>query len=129
MRTPRETISLFVDAFVAAWPTGDAGPLADFFTDDAVYCNGPLEPVAGRMAIVSALESFMAVGGRVWVDMRHVVTAGEVVMTERVDYLEVEGRSAALPVAGVFELAGPRIRAWRDHFDLAQFASHLDGGA
>lgn len=128
MREPRETISEFVDAFVAAWPTGDASRLADFFTDDAVYCNGPLEPVAGRTAILAALEAFMEVGGRVSVDMRHVVAVGDLVMTERVDYLEVDRRSVALPVAGVFELAGPRITAWRDYFDLAQFAAHLDPG-
>ncbi|HEY6471381.1 MAG TPA: SgcJ/EcaC family oxidoreductase [Acidimicrobiales bacterium] len=128
MREPRETINVFVDAFVAAWPTGDASRLADFFTEDAVYCNGPLEPVAGRTAILAALQAFMEVGGRVSVDMRHVVAEGDLVMTERVDYLEVDGRSLALPVAGVFELAGPRIKAWRDYFDLAQFASHLDPG-
>jgi limonene-1,2-epoxide hydrolase len=128
MRGPLETIDAFVAAFVAAWPTGEAGALADFFTEEVVYRNGPLEPVAGRTAVLAALEAFMEVGGRVSVDMLHVVTEGELVMTERVDYLEVDGRSVALPVAGVFELAGPRIKAWRDYFDLAQFASHLDPG-
>jgi limonene-1,2-epoxide hydrolase len=128
MREPRETIGAFVDAFVAAWPTGDASRLADFFTEDAAYCNGPLEPVLGRRAILSALGAFMEVGGRVSVDMLHVVSEGELVMTERVDYLEVDGRRVAMPVAGVFELAGPRIKAWRDYFDLAQFTSHLDTG-
>jgi limonene-1,2-epoxide hydrolase len=128
MRGPLETIDAFVGAFVAAWPTRDAGALADFFTEDAVYRNGPLEPIVGRAAILGALEAFMEVGGRVSVDMLHVVADGGLVMTERVDYLEVDGRSVVLPVAGVFELAGPRIKAWRDYFDLAQFASHLDPG-
>lgn len=128
MREPLETIGAFVDAFVAAWPTGDASGLAEFFTEDALYRNGPLDPVTGRTAILAALEGFMDVGGRVSVDMVHVVAVGELVMTERIDYLDVDGRSAALPVAGVFELEGPRIKAWRDYFDLAQFAPHLDPG-
>jgi limonene-1,2-epoxide hydrolase len=123
MTEPLETIGAFVDAFVAAWPTGEAGSLGDFFTEDAVYHNGPLAPVAGRAAIVQTLEALMAIGGRVSVDMVHVVANGNVVMTERVDVLEANDRSVTLPVLGVFELAGGRIAAWRDYFDLDQFSA------
>ncbi len=123
MREPLETIDAFVDAFVAAWPTGDARSLADFFTEDAVYRNGPLAPVAGRSAIVETLEALMATGGRVSVDMVHVVADGNVVMTERIDFLEANDRSVSLPVLGVFEVASGRIAAWRDYFDLGKFAA------
>jgi limonene-1,2-epoxide hydrolase len=123
MRQPLETIGAFVDAFVAAWPTGDARSLGDFFTEDAVYRNGPLAPVAGRAAIVETLEGFMAMGGRVSVEMVHVVADGDVVMTERVDYFEANDRLVSLPVLGVFEMAGGRIAAWRDYFDLGQFVA------
>ncbi len=129
MTEPHETIAAFVDTFVAAWPTGDAGPLGDFFTEDAVYRNGPLAPVAGRAAIVENLESLMAVGGRVSVDMVHVVADGGVVMTERVDFLEADGRRVALPVLGVFEVESGRIAVWRDYFDLGQFAAERAGPA
>jgi limonene-1,2-epoxide hydrolase len=128
MRRPLETIGAFVDAFVAAWPGGDAGALGDFFTEDAVYRNGPFEPVVGRAAIVASLEGIMTAGGRVSVEIRHVVGSGDLVMTERVDFLEVDGRSLALPVAGVFELRDQRIAAWRDYFDLAEFRSDLGSG-
>jgi limonene-1,2-epoxide hydrolase len=123
MREPLETIDAFVDAFVAAWPTGDARSLADFFTEDAVYRNGPLAPVAGRTAIVEALGALMAVGGRVSVDLVRVVADGNVVMTERVDIFEANDRSITLPVLGVFEMASGRIAAWRDYFDLGQFVA------
>jgi limonene-1,2-epoxide hydrolase len=128
MRKPLETIEAFVAAFVTAWPTGDARVLAEFFTEDAQYRNGPLEPVVGRTAIVAALEAVMEVGGRVSVDVVHVVAEGRLVMTERVDYLELDGKRLALPVAGVFELEGPRIKAWRDYFDLAEIAFLLRPG-
>lgn len=121
MRAPLETIDAFVDAFVTAWPTGDAASLGDFFTEDAVYHNGPLAPVAGRAAIVETLEALMAMGGRVSVEMVHVVADGDVVMTERIDFFEANDRSVSLPVLGVFEMAGGRIAAWRDYFDLGQF--------
>jgi limonene-1,2-epoxide hydrolase len=55
--------------------------------------------------------------------MVHVVANGNVVMTERVDVLEANDRSVTLPVLGVFELAGGRIAAWRDYFDLDQFSA------
>ena len=60
--------------------------------------------------------------------MVHVVADGGLVMTERIDYLVADGRSVALPVLGVFELTGPRIVAWRDHFDLAQFGAQWSSG-
>lgn len=100
MRDPLETIAAFVDAFVTAWPTREAGVLGDYFTEEAVYRNGPLEPVAGRPAIVATLGSFMSMGGSVSVDMVHVLADGPLVMTERVDHFTSGGRSVALPVAG-----------------------------
>ncbi|HEY1653072.1 MAG TPA: limonene-1,2-epoxide hydrolase family protein [Acidimicrobiales bacterium] len=128
MRAPLETINAFVDAFAAAWPTADAGSLGDFFTEDSVYRNGPLAPVAGRAAIVETLEAMMSMGGRVSVEMVHVVADGNLVMTERVDFIVVDGRSAALPAFGVFELVGEQIAAWRDYFDLAQFDAQWSAG-
>lgn len=99
--------------------------MGDFFTENAVYRNGPLDPVTGRTAIVATLETFMGMGGRVSVDMVHSLVDGPLVMTERVDYFVNGGHSIALPVFGVFELDGGRIAAWRDYFDLAQFTSQL----
>jgi limonene-1,2-epoxide hydrolase len=125
MPEPLETIAAFVDAFVAAWPTGEADVLGRYFTEDAVYHNGPLAPVVGRAAIVATIESFMGMGGTVTVDMVHALAVGPLVMTERVDYFVADGRTFALPVAGVFELNGGQIAAWRDYFDLGGFTSQL----
>ena len=45
---------------------------------------------------------------------------GNTVINERVDTIKMKGKSADIPVAGVFELnnAG-KIAVWRDYFDLA----------
>ncbi|RIK28224.1 MAG: hypothetical protein DCC55_38880 [Chloroflexi bacterium] len=53
--------------------------------------------------------------------MLNIAAAGNVVFTERVDRIDAVGRHVDLPVAGVFELDGERIRAWRDYFDLATY--------
>jgi limonene-1,2-epoxide hydrolase len=55
-----------------------------------------------------------------WVILRHVAQ-GSVVMSERVDRFRVGETWLELPVVGVFELAGERIRLWRDYFDLQTY--------
>jgi limonene-1,2-epoxide hydrolase len=129
MRTPVETVTAFVAAFVDAWPRRDAEVLVSFFAEDAVYENGPLEPVHGRSAICATLREFMAMGGDVDVDMRHMVAEGSIVMTERVDFFAAGGRRISLPVMGIFEVRDGVICAWRDYFDLNQFSSQMDFGS
>jgi limonene-1,2-epoxide hydrolase len=120
-----ETIAAFVEAFIAAWPTGDAERLGEFFSHDAVYHNGPLPPVKGRTAIVANLAGFMALGGQVDVDMVHIVADGPIVMTERVDHFVGADGKLSLPVMGTFEVHDGVITSWRDYFDLSQFTSQL----
>ena len=125
---PAQTISAFVDAFIAAWRSRDATALASYFSEDAVYHNGPLPPVHGLDAIVAEIASFMEMGGDVGVDIVRMVADGPTVMVERVDHFTRDGQTASLPMFGVFEIREGRIYAWRDYFDLNQFTSQLSGG-
>jgi limonene-1,2-epoxide hydrolase len=115
----------FMAAFVDAWPTGDAVTLGRFFSEDAEYCNGPLEPVHGREAIVADLAGMMIIGGEVEADILHLLSDDAVVMTERVDYVTLGGRTAGLKVAGVFEVHDGVITGWRDYFDPKEFGAQL----
>ena len=99
-----EVVHDFMAAFTEASPTGDATMLGRFFSEDAIYCNGPLEPVFGREAIVADLAMMMSLGGEVEVEVRHLLSDGEVVMTERVDYVRLGGKRAGLRIAGVFDV-------------------------
>jgi limonene-1,2-epoxide hydrolase len=49
------------------------------------------------------------------------------VLNERVDSFIVNGRPVVVPVAGVFEISGGKIKAWRDYFDLATYMNQLKG--
>jgi limonene-1,2-epoxide hydrolase len=118
-------VRAFMAAFTAAWPTGDAAPLGRFFSDAAEYCNGPLEPVHGRDAIVADLARMMGLGGEVEAEILHLLSDGAVVMTERVDYVKLDGRTASLRIAGVFEVYHGGITGWRDYFDATEFAAQL----
>jgi limonene-1,2-epoxide hydrolase len=120
-----EVVRDFMAAFMAAWPTGHAATLNRFFSEDAEYCNGPLEPVHGREAIVADLARMMSLGGEVDADIRHLLSDGAVVMTERVDYLRLGGKTANLRIAGVFEVHDGVITGWRDYFDPKEFGAQL----
>lgn len=127
MRTAAQTVREFIAAFVETWPTGDGTPLAGFFSVDAVYHNMPMPPVHGRPAIAATFTGFMRLGGRVGVDLIHLLADGPIVMTERVDHFLGPQRTVSLPVTGVTEVHDGLITAWRDYFDLAGFTAQLAG--
>ncbi len=110
--------------YCAAWSRGDVEALVAAFTEDAVYHNIPMPPCEGKAAIRSFIEGFLpGTAKSVEFDIRHQLVSGNVVMNERVDTLDMPNGKVALPVCGVFELtADGKIAAWRDYFDMAQFA-------
>lgn len=120
-----EVVLDFMAAFSAAWPTGDAVTLNRFFSEDAEYRNGPLEPIHGREAILAGLVQMMSLGGEVYADIRHLLSDDSVVMTERIDYVRLGGKTAGLRIAGVFEVQDGLITGWRDYFDPNEFAAQL----
>lgn len=119
--TPAEVVA----EFIASWPGGDAAHLASFFAEDAVYHNIPMDPISGREAIEATFASFMVMAERIEFETLHTAVDGNLVMTERVDRFISPERTIVLPVMGSFEVAGGKIRAWRDYFDLAQFTSQM----
>lgn len=63
------------------------------------------------------------------IDVRHQIAVGDLVMNERLDTFTFhDGGWVVLPIAGVFELRGGKITAWRDYFDLSTFRRQVPGG-
>lgn len=108
-----------VRAFCDAWSRRDPEEIAGWFTDDGVYHNIPMEPAKGRGQILNLLRFILAPAQKVEFEIKALAAAGTIVFTERVDRFEMAGKQVELPVAGVFEVEGDKIRAWRDYFDLA----------
>jgi limonene-1,2-epoxide hydrolase len=121
---PTDAIDI-VRRFCAAWEKGDVDALLDFFTDDAVYHNIPIDPVQGKDAIRATIAGFTAGVERIEFRVHHIMGDGSVVMTERTDVFVLPTTTIELPVMGTFELTGNRISAWRDYFDLNQFMSKM----
>jgi len=109
-----------VTEFCRLWANPDPQELAGYFTEDAVYHNIPMQPVQGRGAIKEFIAGFLAQFDGVDFTVHRQVCKGNLVLNERTDVLRrKDGPAIRLPVAGVFEIEGDRIAAWRDYFDMA----------
>ncbi len=122
-----DTPTELVRRFCAAWGDGDLDAIVAFFTDDAVYHNIPVDPVTGKEAIKSTIAGFTAGVDKIEFRVHNIAADGNVVMTERTDVFVTPAKTIELPVMGTFEVAGDKIVAWRDYFDMNQFMSQLSG--
>lgn len=111
--------------FIAAWPRLNTDEIVGFFAPDGIYHNMPMQPVQGTEALRAFIAGFLA--GWTWTqwEVLNLMSAGDVVIAERVDHIKVGDKPIDLPVVGVFEIAGGRIKAWRDYFDLATYMKAL----
>jgi limonene-1,2-epoxide hydrolase len=115
-----------VTEFCNAWPRKNIEELLGFFTDDAVYHNIPMEPARGKAAIKAVINSFLPMAKSLHFKVLHTASAGNVVMNERVDIFDLgNGKTISLPVAGVFEVSGGKISAWRDYFDMQMYTKQM----
>lgn len=107
--------------FIEDWSHASPAELAAYFTDDGVYHNMPMQPVAGRESIEVMIRGFTADWKEVSWEILTLVEQGDCVIAERVDRAVVAGKSMELPCVGVFELKDGKIRIWRDYFDLGTY--------
>ena len=112
-----KVVRSFCDAFARL----DIDEILGFFAEGAVYHNIPMAPAVGEDAIRGVLELFVPTSEKVEFEILALASDGEVVFTERVDRFVMGDRSIELPVAGVFEVRGGKIAAWRDYFDMQMF--------
>ena len=114
-----------VQAFCDAWGRRDLDAIIAAVTDDCVYHNIPMDPVVGPEAIRTFIEGFTTGVDKIEFRMLNIGAAGDVVFTERVDVFAYPDKTVELPVAGIFEVRGGKIAAWRDYFDVNQFMSQM----
>jgi limonene-1,2-epoxide hydrolase len=108
-----------VRQFLAALKQSDVDELVSFFSDDAVWTDGPRGTYRGVTAIRAEMESQVQLVPSLVVEVKNLVATGGTVMVERVDTFETQGKSFGLEVVGVFEIdGGGRIKRLRDYYDL-----------
>jgi len=121
--SPSETVTEFIHAIERK----DVAAAAALASPSISYENMPMQPIAGRDAMVATLEMFLGSADEVdWVIVRqHEV--GNVVFNERVDRFRIGDGWLELPLAGVFEVGEDGlITLWRDYFDLGSYQRQLE---
>ncbi|WP_197505242.1 limonene-1,2-epoxide hydrolase family protein [Mycobacterium sp. 1245499.0] len=105
--------------FLGCFPQSDVDELVGYFSDDAVYIDGPRGVHQGIDNIRTELQSIVAMVPSTRVDIKSLATDNGTVLTERVDNFEVDGKRIAMEVMGAFDVdADGRIARWRDYYDL-----------
>ncbi len=116
-----------ITAFCKVWAEKDLEKIMEFFTEDAVYHNIPVDPASvGKDQIRAVIESFTTAPESIEFAVHHQAeTADGIVMNERTDRFKIGDATVQLRVMGTFELIGGKISAWRDYFDMQQYLSQL----
>jgi limonene-1,2-epoxide hydrolase len=113
-----------VNDLFAAWSRLNLDEIMSHFDENGVWDNVPMNsPAKGKAAVREMTQGFLKDTESFDVKILKSAHVGNLVFNERIDTIKMKnGKSAAIPVAGVFELnnAG-KITSWRDYFDLATF--------
>ncbi len=107
--------------FIASWSTLDTEALVSYFTPDGIYHNMPAQPVSGHDNLRKFIGGFIASWSSTEWDILNIVSAGDIVIAERVDKTVANGKRVDLPCCGVFEMRAGKIAVWRDYFDMQTF--------
>ena len=103
--------------FISSWSELNADKLADFFSEDGVYHNIPMEPVKGKENVRLFIAGFIQPWTETTWDILSIASAGELVIVERLDRTQAGDKAVDLPCVGVFEMQDGKIKVWRDYFD------------
>ncbi len=106
-----------VEAFIEKLEQLDLEAALEMMSEDCVYRNMPFHTANGRQRIERDLSAMMARVTSFDVEMLHIASDGEVVLTERIDTIETSRVSASIELMGVFVVRNGLITEWRDYFD------------
>ena len=115
--TPDSLIREFISLLVSR----DLDGAAAMVTEDFEYDNVPMGKSFGPQAIQDTLNGFFSMCTGIDWEILRQTSSGSLesgtVLNERDDRVQIHGRWATLPVAGVFEIRNGKISLWRDYYD------------
>jgi limonene-1,2-epoxide hydrolase len=111
--------------FVEAWGRLDPQELSAYFTEDGIYHNMPIAPIAGREKVEEFIRGFSGAWTETTWDLLNISSNGNLVFAERLDRTRAGDKSVDLPCVGVFELEDGKIKVWRDYFDFATYGNAM----
>ena len=112
--------------FLGLFPASNVEEVVGFFSDDAVYVDGPRGVHTGINAIRTELQSQLAMVPNTTVNIKSLAASGGSVLTERVDSCEIAGKTVCFECVGIFDVDSQgRITRWRDYYDLETFVEQM----
>jgi limonene-1,2-epoxide hydrolase len=113
---------------LAAFADPKLDELVSFFSDDALFIDGPRGVHQGIDAIRSELESELAMGfGAIKIDVHSLISDGGIVMMEGTENYRIGGKPFTLDVMGAFHVgADGKITRWRYSYDLKSITDQIE---
>ena len=113
---------------IQAWKAADWRKVADLFADDGALKSMMLAPVNGREAIYARVAALgKGAPGGVTLDVAHIGVIDGLVFMERTDRFVYNGHPGAVPVVGVLDIQGGKVKEWREYYDRASLEKALKG--
>lgn len=112
-----------VKSLILAWRGKDLSGVLNLCADDIHwYSHVGSPPINGKAAMEKFLQALSAQMNNVKWRIFHYAESGDLAFAEGVDeFTGPDGRSVALPYAGVLRFKNGKITEWRDYFDRNLF--------
>jgi limonene-1,2-epoxide hydrolase len=112
-----------VTELLNAWSRLDFAAAAELVADAFVYQPDPsAKLINGKAAVLAEWQGYLKFMKSYEFKTRHMLSAGNVVMMERTEWIGTRKGKTELPILGVFEAEGGKLTAWRDYWDTKMAA-------
>jgi len=108
-----------VRAVAGAWGRLDVEEILTYYAPDAVYENVGIGAAHGTDEIRQAIEPMIASLSFFDSEIVNMAVSGNLVFTERIDHVVMDGTPIPVRVMGIWEVEGDKISAKRDYFNAA----------
>ncbi len=117
-----------VRRFLTLLEAGETDAAIELLTEDVVWKNTGMPTFRGAK-VVGMLRDMEQRGIGFGVDLHHIASNGDVVLTDRTDYLRYKRWESAFWVCGTFEVRDGKIALWDDHFSVGNLVAASIRGA
>jgi limonene-1,2-epoxide hydrolase len=114
-----------VEQMIDAWNTRNWPRVAELFAEDGVLHSMMIEPVVGRKAIDARISAMGANISEITLHIKNIGRIGDAVFIERVDSFTYNGHKGEVPVVGVLEVEGDKVKIWREYYDRAELIAAM----
>jgi len=111
-----------VRRFMVLLEAGEADAAVELLTPDVVWKNTGMPTFRGKK-VFGMLRDMEQRGIGFKADLHHIASNGDIVLTDRTDYLTYKRWETAFWVCGTFEVRDGRIALWDDHFSMGNLVA------